>query len=152
MTSVTVHVGDPMAPAAKTLLQASHDLMTSLFPSTTNHQFSVEALSASNVNFYIAQLGAETIGCAALVNKTAYGEIKAMYVSSTARGMGVAARLIERVVKDARAISLPRINLETGIGLNAAHRLYERMGFVDCDSFGDYEADAPYSLYMELAL
>jgi putative acetyltransferase len=152
MTSVSIRIGDPMDPAAKSLLQASHDLMTSLFPSTTNHQLSIEALSVPKVNFYVAEVANETVGCAALVNNTAYGEVKAMYVSSSARGSGVADRLLGRVKKDAKAMGLPRINLETGIGLDAAYRLYKRMGFVDCDAFGEYEAGAPYSLYMELAL
>ena len=75
-----------------------------------------------------------------------------MYVDLAARGQGVAALLLERLFKAARSQGLSYLRLETGKGLDAAHRLYKRLGFVNRPAFGDYAPDAPYSLYMERAL
>ena len=152
MTQVTIETGTPTAPDARALLQASHDLMGSLFPQEANHFLSVEALEAPHIKFFLAKDGDASLGCAALANHTTYGEVKSMYVDETARNRGVADRLMQQLVQEANAQSLPCMKLEPGTGLDAAHRLYERHGFSDCDAFGDYQADAPYSRYMELTL
>lgn len=152
MNTLTIECGDPTTPDARALLQASHDLMGRLFPKEANHFLSVDALAASHITFYLAKDGGRSVGCSALANHTTYGEVKSMFVDETARNRGVADQLLARLVQDANAQGLPRLVLETGTKLAAAHRLYERHGFTDCDAFGDYEADAPYSRYMELSL
>jgi putative acetyltransferase len=152
MIAVSVHLGDPLNTNARALLQASHELMKSLFPSKANHALCVERLCAPHIQFFVADLDEQTIGCAALAEYAAYGEIKAMYVAPIARGIGVAALLLKRLLEEARIRSLSCLRLETGIGLDAAHRLYLRLSFVDCPAFGTYAPDAPYSRYMERVL
>lgn len=152
MVSVSIRADDPGTPDAQALLQASHDLMESLFPSEANHFLSLDALRAPHIRFFVAKTDGSAVGCAALANRGAYGEIKSMFVAPAARGIGVAAQLLEELVDDARRQNLPMLRLETGSGLDAAHRLYHRHGFVPCGAFGDYEPHAPYSIYMERAL
>lgn len=94
------------------------------------------------------------VGCAALKKLTAdEGEIKSMRTSAAARGRGVATRLLEHVLQEARRRGYVRVSLETGPQdfFAPARRLYARHGFVDCPPFGDYALD-PYSVYLTLAL
>lgn len=153
MADISIEPADPTTPQARALLEASHALMGSLFPQEANHFLSVEKLKAPHISFFVAKEAGDTLGCAALADFESYGEVKSMFVAPAARGHGVADRLLSHLEAVARGKSLATLRLETGQpGLEAAHRLYERHGFKDCAAFGDYEADAPYSRYMELAL
>lgn len=149
--SVTVERGDPRAPDASALLQQSHALMRELFPPEDNFFLDIDALTAPHIAFFVAQREDEILGTAALADKGAYGEVKSMFVAEAARGLGVGAALLDRLEAEARAKGLPRLLLETGNLLHAAHRLYARAGFTECGPFGDYP-DAKSSLFMEKRL
>jgi len=146
-----VEQGDPHAPQATALLQASHALMERLFPPEDNHYLSIEALCAPDIRFFIARDGDRLLGCAALANKSDYGEVKSMFVSESARGKGVADALMRQLEDFARELDLPVMRLETGNLLHAAHRLYKRYGFVKCGPFGEYRANKT-SVFMEKRL
>ncbi len=152
MDIVTIESALPTTAPARALLMQSHDLMNSLFPKEANHYLSIEALVAPHIQFFIASKDTQSVGCAALANHGTYGEVKSMFVDAAARGQGVAEKLIGHLKSEGRTQNLSSLKLETGIGLDAAHRLYERHGFTDCEAFGDYQPDAPYSRYMELSL
>ncbi|MDD9722701.1 GNAT family N-acetyltransferase [Sulfitobacter sp. PR48] len=140
-------------PQARELLEASHALMESLFPSEANHFLSVEKLAAPHIDFFLAKDSESALGCVALADYREYGEVKSMFVAEKARGRGVAQALLSHLMAVARDRKIPTLRLETGQpGLEAAHRLYERHGFTDCAAFGAYKAGAPYSRYMELSL
>jgi GNAT superfamily N-acetyltransferase len=62
-------------------------------------------------------------------------ELKRMYVRPEARGLGVAGRLLDQLVHDARAIGYASMRLETFDFMTAAHGLYRRAGFVDIPPF-----------------
>ena len=146
-----VEQGDPRAPQATALLQASHALMERLFPPEDNHYLSIDALCTPDIRFFIAREGDTVLGCAALANKGDYGEVKSMFVSEDARGKGVADALLRQLEDYARELDLPVMRLETSDLLHAAHRLYERHGFVKCEPFGGYVANKT-SVFMEKRL
>ena len=146
-----IEQGDPRDPQATALLQASHALMERLFPPEDNHYLSIDALCTPDIRFFIAREGDAVLGCAALADKGDYGEMKSMFVSEDARGKGVADALIRQLEDYARELDLPVIRLETGDLLHAAHRLYERHGFVKCAPFGDYVVNKT-SVFMEKRL
>jgi len=146
-----VEQGDPRDPQPTALLQTSHALMERLFPPEDNHYLSIDALCTPDIRFFIAREGDAVLGCAALADKGDYGEMKSMFVSEDARGKGVADALIRQLEDCARELDLPMIRLETGDLLHAAHRLYERHGFVKCGPFGDYQANKT-SVFMEKRL
>ncbi|UYV37611.1 GNAT family N-acetyltransferase [Rhodobacteraceae bacterium D3-12] len=148
---IIVEPSSPTAPDTRTLLQASHALMQSLFPADTCHFLDLEALAADTVHLFAARSGAETLGTGALKTYPGYGEVKSMFTTPAARGRGVADALLRQIEDTARALSLPLLRLETGTGLDAAHRLYERHGFAYRGPFGDYHA-SDYSLFMEKPL
>lgn len=100
------------------------------------------------------QGGDRVLGTAALADKGGYGEVKSMFVSPEARGLGVGgAQLLEALETLARTKGgFAAMKLETGSLLAEAHRLYARGGgFTQCRPFGDYAANAS-SLFMEKAL
>lgn len=143
--------GDPRDPQAARLLQASHDLMQSLFPPEDNHYLSIEALLAPHIRFFVARQDAQTLGTIAMAHMGSYGEVKSMFVDPAARKRGVAQALLDHVTQIAREEGLLLLRLETGNLLHAAHALYRRHGFTLCGPFGDYEANNT-SLFMEKPL
>ncbi len=149
--TLIIEPGNPAAPQTIALLKASHALMQSLFPAEDNHFLSIDALTAPHIHFFIARESTTTLGCAAIVQKTGYGEIKSMFVDPDARGKGVADALLRQLIDHATKLELPAIKLETGTGLHAAHRLYARHDFTPCGVFGDYVENAT-SLFMERPL
>lgn len=142
---------DPGHPGAAALLAQSHRLMQALFPPEENFHLDLEALRAADIRFFAAFEGGTCLGTGALALREGYGEIKSMFVAETARGRGVADALLRRLEAEARAQGLAALKLETGTGLDAAHRLYTRHGFVRCGPFGAYAA-APSSVFMHKPL
>lgn len=148
---IAVTAANPRAPDCVRLLEASQSLMTALFPSESNHYLSIDKLSGPDIRFFAARRDGETIGCGALAIRPGYGEVKSMFTDEMARGHGVAAAVLKKLIEAARAEGLPLLRLETGDALHAAHRLYARHGFVERGPFGVYTAD-PNSLFMEKKL
>ena len=145
---LAIHPGDPRDPAVTALLQASHALMQSLYPPEDNYYLSIDALCTPTIRFFVAEKNGKILGCAAIALKDGYGELKSMFVDPAARGSGVADALLHHLDQIARAENLPVLRLETGPGLDAAHKLYARHGFTPCDRFGDYP-EAANSIFME---
>src|SRR6056297_1045480 len=150
-TPYRVIPSDPKEPGASALLTASHTLMQSLFPPEDNFFLDIDALCAPDIRFFAAMEGARCLGTGALALRDGYGEVKSMFVDEAARGRGVADAILRRIEAAARHEGLGLLRLETGKGLDAAHRLYARHGFVVCGPFGAYP-DAPSSVFMEKAL
>jgi putative acetyltransferase len=63
--------------------------------------------------------------------------------------MGVASRLLNHVLEEARRRNYKRVSLETGSTdfFLPARRLYGKFGFEDCGPFADYVED-PNSVFM----
>lgn len=57
-------------------------------------------------------------------------ELKKLYLASSARGLGLGRRALERVIQAARAAGARAIVLETATRLTEANALYRRLGFV----------------------
>ncbi|WP_456388078.1 GNAT family N-acetyltransferase [Profundibacter sp.] len=149
--TLIIEQGNPRDAQAVALLQASHALMESLFLPEDNHYLSIDALCTPDIHFFIAREAEDTLGCAALADKSEYGELKSMFVSEAARGKGAADALMRQLEDHARTLKLPALKLETGNLLHAAHKLYERHGFSLCQPFGDYTANDS-SIFMEKRL
>ena len=66
-------------------------------------------------------------------------EIKKLYVRPEFRRLGLAKRALELLHDDALAQGCERIFLHTGPFMAAAHRLYIRFGFADCEPYDGSE-------------
>lgn len=82
---------------------------------------------------YLARIDAETVGCIGL-RKIGDGvcEMKRLYLRESARGKGVGAALIEKIIADAREIGYEKIRLDTyppkmgkAVGLYESHGFYK---------------------------
>ena len=79
---------------------------------------------------WLAWDGAEAAGCVALHALTPeIAEVKRMYVRPTSRGRGIARRLGERVIAEARQLGYGRVRLGTLTTMLAAQSLYASLGF-----------------------
>jgi putative acetyltransferase len=65
------------------------------------------------------------------------------------RRKGVAARILDTIIEEARRRGYECLNLETGSdgAFAPAQALYERYGFAYCGPFGEYTED-PNSVFM----
>ncbi|WP_306395861.1 GNAT family N-acetyltransferase [Telluria beijingensis] len=147
-----INTETPDQPEVRAMLARLDAYCASLYPAESNHLMDIDALLAGDVLFLVARdIDGAAVGCAALANRGAYGEVKRMYVDEARRGLGTGRKLLDHLAMFARMSGLPELKLETGIHQPAAIALYERFGFGRCEPFGDYRAD-PLSLFMEKRL
>lgn len=89
--------------------------------------------------FFVADDGERLIGCAAWRRHDDDAELKRMFTTKTARGQGLARRLLTVIEESARAAGLQRVILETGAKQPEAIALYESAGYVRIADFGYYK-------------
>jgi putative acetyltransferase len=147
-----IQLETPDQPEVRAMLSRLDALHADLYPAESNHLLDVRALLLPEVKFLVARDDAgRAIGCAALVRRGDYAEIKRMFVDEAARGQGIGRALLDQLALHALASHLHALRLETGIHQLPALRLYEGFGFTRCLPFGDYQPD-PLSVFMEKPL
>lgn len=128
--------------------------MHAVTPTCSIHALDLSALRSPTVTFWSIWDGDDLVGCGALkAICTNAGEIKSMRTAESHRGRGVASRMLEHILHEARGRGYERLFLETGaMGAFApARSLYAKYGFTTRGPFGDY-ADDPNSVFMEKVL
>ncbi|SAK79950.1 N-acetyltransferase GCN5 [Caballeronia temeraria] len=86
----------------------------------------------------VARLRGAAIGCVALkFHGASPAELKRMWVSADARGLGVGRRLLEEAERHARESGVKVVRLETNKTLAEAIGLYRRSGYVEVAPFSD---------------
>ena len=91
---------------------------------------------------FAARQDGELVGVGALkILSPDHAELKSMHTSQASRGKGVGRSMVNYILEFARQNNISRISLETGNHppYEPARKLYESMGFVPCEAFGDYE-------------
>lgn len=145
---IKIAVERPDQPETEALLAQLDDYLTSLYPPQSNHILDVAALKAPEVRFFVARREAAAVGCGALrLDADGYGEIKRMYVSPAARGLGLGKKLLAAIEAEAQRQRLHTLRLETGIHQSEALGLYVSAGYRETDAFGDYPAGDPVSRF-----
>src|ERR1700755_3472006 len=124
--------------------------------SPPGHVFALDlsGLQAPGVTVWSAWKGEAVCGIGALKQlDAASGEVKSMRTHPDHLRQGVAAAILEHIIKEARARGFRRLSLETGQGtaFEPALALYRRRGFVDGEAFGDY-VRRPYNQFLHLML
>lgn len=150
---VSVAVEPPRQPDVERLLEGSTTYAQSLgYPPEANFLLDVAQLEQPGVRVYVARDDeAGAIGIAALVEGEhlgeSRGELKRMFVADTARGRGVAARLLHAIETDASSRGVRQIVLETGTLHLPAQALYAKHGYRRIPAFGQYIGEE-YSVCM----
>ncbi|MEU6387977.1 helix-turn-helix domain-containing GNAT family N-acetyltransferase [Streptomyces sp. NPDC046939] len=88
--------------------------------------------------FLVARLHGEPVGCGGLkLPPGAPAEIKRLWVSPRARGLGLARRLLAELEERAARHGSDRVRLDTNKALEAAVRLYRTSGYREVPAFND---------------
>ncbi|HCM0913658.1 TPA: GNAT family N-acetyltransferase [Vibrio parahaemolyticus] len=149
-----IEIDDLERPQVLALLEEHLQDMYATSPPESVHALDVSKLKLPSITFWTGWDGEQLLGCVAM-SQLEYGhaELKSMRTTPSARKQGVASRLLNHVIEQAKHQGIQRLSLETGsmAFFEPAHRLYEKHGFVYCEPFGDYQPD-PNSRFMTLAL
>jgi DNA-binding MarR family transcriptional regulator/GNAT superfamily N-acetyltransferase len=88
--------------------------------------------------FMLARLEGDPVGCGGLkrIDETT-GEIKRVWTAPSARGLGVARRIVRRLEAAARDMGLKGVRLDTNRALTEARALYRAEGYREVARFGD---------------
>ena len=88
--------------------------------------------------FVIARIDGRAVGCGAFKRQgKTMGEIKRMWTAPSARGRGVARRVLQTLEAAARASGVKRLRLETNRTLREAQALYRQEGYQEVAAFND---------------
>jgi len=135
---------DPLDPEALFLLREAAvearrlyaDLIDPATPMPTNPPAEAGSI------YLIAFLAENPVGCGALQKiDTITGEVRRMYVLSSARRVGIGRALLVRLEKEAHRLGYISLKLQTGNRQRAAMALYESYGFSRIPPFGEYVND-----------
>jgi putative acetyltransferase len=151
---ITIAVESPLQDGLSDLMARHTAAMHADTPPESIHMLDASALAGPGISFFVMREDGRPVGMGALKRHDGgLGEIKSMHVLSELRGRGLARRMLDHLVAEARAAGLTRVSLETGAqgSFLPARKLYETAGFVACPPFADYRDD-PMSAYMTLSL
>ena len=88
--------------------------------------------------FLVAMSDGIPIGCVGLKGTGGdMAEIKRLWICPTARGLGIATRLMQAAESVARELSVKALRLDTNSALTEALKLYRTTGWVEIDRFND---------------
>ncbi len=136
------------------LLSEHLQAMERTSPPESRHALDIAGLRQPGVTFWSIWDGDELAGCGALKALDAtHAEIKSMRTAASHLRKGVASKMLEYLIAEARRRGYRRLSLETGsmAYFEPARRLYASFGFVPCAPFGSYIED-PNSVFMSKAL
>ena len=151
MNPVLITIADPAAPSVRVLIDELDAYMIPLYPAESNHLLGIETLRQPEMRFFAAAVGEDVMGCGGCWLHADYAEIKRVYVSPRARGLGLAKKLMQRIEDEARLAGKNIARLETGIHQPEAIGLYRAIGYAARGPFGAYAPD-PNSVFMEKSL
>jgi len=150
MTDIVVRRASLLEPAAVSLVRELDAELLALYPDEGEGFFDLrgEEVEAPRGAFFLAYRGDVAVACGAVRSIDARtAEVKRMYVSREARGLGLGRRLLRTLEAAARELGKTRIVLETGTRQPEAVALYRGEGYVDVPRFGSYP-DSPLSLWL----
>jgi len=133
---------DPAGPQARQCLGAYYAELARRFERGFDVSLSRDPQAADMRHprgaFLIALSDGLPLGCVGLKgNDGPIAEIKRLWVSPSARGLGIAARLMQAAEDAARTLGIATLRLDTNSALPEAARLYRKTGWSEIDRFND---------------
>ncbi|MGB3492599.1 MAG: GNAT family N-acetyltransferase [Elainellaceae cyanobacterium] len=138
--------GQQIADLLREHLKHMHEIT----PPESVHALDLSALRSPEITFWSAWEGDDLLGCGALKElNSKSGEIKSMRTAKTHLRKGIASRILEHIIAEAKQRDYNCLNLETGAmpEFAPARSLYLRYGFEYRGPFADYIED-PNSVFM----
>jgi DNA-binding MarR family transcriptional regulator/predicted GNAT family N-acyltransferase len=88
--------------------------------------------------FVVARIDGEPVGCGGLKTLDATtGEIKRVWTARSARGIGVAGRIMQRLEERGREMGFSVLRLDTNKSLVEAQALYRKLGYQEIGRYND---------------
>lgn len=137
---------DPNAPEAIACLQAYYQLLVEKIAGVTPDMLSLPLSDAQNYRpphgaFLIAWSDDLPVGCASLRPlEPGIAEVKRLWVAPSARGQGLARRLMHTVESRAKSLGYSALKLDTNQALAEALTLYRRDGWSDIPAYTSFPA------------
>jgi len=147
---MNIKIDDLRGPEIAELLSEHLRDMYLVSPPESVHALDLEKLRQPEITFWTIWSEGELAGCGALKELDAqHAEVKSMRTSSNFKRKGVANKMLQNIIDEAKQRGYKRLSLETGPQeyFEPARKLYERFGFEYCGIFADYIED-PYSVFM----
>ena len=119
-------------------------------PPESVHTLNIADLQKPEITFWSAWEEMNLVGCGALKELDKLNaEIKSMRTTSSYLRKGVAHKILQHIMNQAKKRNYQRLSLETGsmAAFEPARKLFVSFGFVYCEPFADYVVD-PNSLFM----
>jgi len=141
-SAVEVAVRDPADPAARACVRAYVEELGRRFDTGFDPARSLPADDRDMIPpaglFLVATLHSEAVGCGGLkFHDEAPAEVKRMWVSPAARGLGLGRRLLAELEAHAAARGVTALRLETNGTLAEAISLYRSSGYREVAAFSD---------------
>ena len=132
------------------LLREHLHCMELVSPPECRHALDIAGLKKPGITFWSIWNDSELAGCGAIKElDVGHGEIKSMRTASAYLRKGVASKMLEHIIEEAKRRSYGRLSLETGSMsyFEPARKLYAKFGFRYCGPFASYVED-PNSVFM----
>src|SRR6476660_9953343 len=98
--TIEIIAADPRTPEIMAMIHALDRYMGELYPAESNHLVDINTLAQPNVHFFAARLSGKPVGCGAImIHGSDYAEVKRVFIDPAARGLGLAKRLIDKLVE-----------------------------------------------------
>ena len=95
--------------------------------------------------FYLIKLDGNLVGMGGLRRLSdSMAEIKRVYIRPECRGKNLGELIFQRLISDAKTFGYRKLCLDTALFMTAAHKLYERNGFVDCPAYENVEVPTEF--------
>lgn len=147
-------VDDLSGPQIAAFLTEHVQEMRSITPVENAFALDLDGLRQPDITFWTVWDDDRVVGCGALKRLDAdHAELKSMRTATARKRSGVASRLLEHIIAEARRMGFQRLSLETGSAefFRPARSLYKKFGFEYCEPFADYEP-SPHNVFLTRAL
>ena len=139
---ITIEEADPRSEAARYCLGEYYAELGRRFRNGFDASRSRDPDAADMVRprgvFLLALSDGQPIGCVGLKGTASeIAEIKRLWTSPAARGLGIAKRLMQSAETAARELSVRTLRLDTNSALPEALKLYRTSGWIEIDRFND---------------
>ena len=142
---IEIRTDDLRGPEIAALLSEHLECMAQVSPPESRHALGLEGLRQPGVTFWTVWCGQQLAGCGALKEiDSTHGEVKSMRTAKTHLRRGVASKLLEHIISEAKRRGYRRLSLETGSMpyFEPARILYRKAGFKECAAFVGYKPDS----------
>jgi putative acetyltransferase len=150
MSQLQIREDDLTGQEIADFLREHLEHMHEITPPESVHALGLEALRSPDITFWTVWEGNALLGCGALKQLDhRSGEVKSMRTATAYRRRGVASKMLEHIIREAKRRAYDYLHLETGASpeFAPARALYSRYGFEYRGPFGDYQDD-PNSVFM----